>query len=136
MRQTREIRRAKARQAAKLTGLREALIAAGCDTIAEQAAVLGLLRSTTWALLNSDKRAGPSAGVLKRILSSPKLPPGARRKVEEYVKEKSRGLYGHSKRRTQIFRDQFRTSTSRGGLARSARPSSRRNAHSIAHSVS
>ena len=63
MRQTRESRRAKARQAAKLTGLREALIAAGCDTIAEQAAVLGLLRSTTWALLNSDKRAGPSAGV-------------------------------------------------------------------------
>ena len=110
MRQEREIRRAKARQAAKLTGLREALIAAGCDTIAKQAAVLGLLRSTTWALLNSDKRAGPSAGVIKRILSSPKLPPGARRKVEEYVKEKSRGLYGHSKRRTQIFRDQFRTS--------------------------
>ena len=111
MRQTREIRRAKARQAAKLTGLREALIAAGCDTIAKQAAVLGLLRSTTWALLNSDKRAGPSAGVLKRILSSPNLPPTARRKVEQYVEEKGRGLYGHSKRRTLVFREQFRTST-------------------------
>ena len=52
MRQARKSRRAKARQAAKLTGLREALIAAGCDTIAKQAAALGLLRSTTWALLN------------------------------------------------------------------------------------
>ena len=110
MRQERKSRRAKARQTAKLTGLREALIAAGCDTIAKQAAVLGLLRSTTWALLNSDKRAGPSAGVLKRILSSPNLPPTARRKVEQYVEEKGRGLYGHSKRRTQAFRDQFRTS--------------------------
>jgi len=33
--------------------------------------------------LNRDKRAGPSAKVIKRILSSPNVPPAVRRKVEE-----------------------------------------------------
>lgn len=109
MRQTKKNRRAKARQASKLAELREALIAAGCDTIAKQAAVLGVRRSTTWALLNSDKRTGPTAKVIKRILSSPNLPPGARRKIEEYVEAKISGLYGHSQVRTQAFRDKLRT---------------------------
>ena len=68
MRGTRKNRRAKARQASKLEEIREALIAAGCDTTAKQAAVLGVGRSTAWALLNLDKRAGPSAKVIKRIL--------------------------------------------------------------------
>jgi hypothetical protein len=78
-------------------------MAAGCDATAKQAAVLGVGRSTAWALLNSDKRAGPSAGVIKRILSSPRLPPAARQKVEEYVEEKIGGLYGHTKRTTRLF---------------------------------
>jgi hypothetical protein len=60
-------------------------------------------------VLNRDKRAGPSAKVLKRILSSPILPPAARRKIEEYIEEKISGLYGHGKGRTQWFRDQFIT---------------------------
>jgi hypothetical protein len=109
MRQTKKNHRAKARQASKLAEVREALIAAGCDTIAKQAAVLGVRRSTTWALLNLDKRAGPTAKVIKRILSSPNLPPRARRKVEEYIEEKISGLYGHSDVRTQAFRDKLRT---------------------------
>jgi len=104
---------AKARQASKLAEIREALIAAGCDTAAKQAAVLGLSRSTAWALLNLDKRAGPSAIVIKRILSSPNIPPEARRKVEEYVEQKINGLYGHSKWRVDCFRDQFRAPTQR-----------------------
>ena len=99
---------AKARQAAKLAEIREALVAAGCTSAAKQAAVLGLSRATTWALLNRDKRTGPSVVVLKRILSSRKLPQTVRRKVEEYVKEKIAGLYGHSEARTRWFRDQFR----------------------------
>jgi hypothetical protein len=111
MRGTRKDRRAKARQASKLGEIRQALIAAGCDTTAKQAAVLGLLRSTTWALLNLDTRAGPSAKIIKRILSSPNLPPMARRKFEEYVEEKISGLYGHSGRRTQAFQDKLRTRT-------------------------
>src|SRR5262245_53336342 len=107
MRQDR--RQAKARQASKLAEIREALVSAGCDTTAKQAAALGLGRSTTWALLNLDKRAGPSAIVIKRILLSPNLPPNARRKVEEYVEEKIGGRYGHSERRAQAFHDVFQS---------------------------
>src|SRR5215470_10305861 len=98
-------KKAKAKQALKLAEIRYALVSAGCDTVAKQAAVLGLRRSTTWALLNLDKRTGPSAIVIKRILSSPDLPSGARQKIEEYVEDKIRGRYGHSERRAQAFRD-------------------------------
>ena len=99
---------AKARQAAKLAEIREALVAAGCNSAAKQAAVLGVSRATAWALLNRDKRAGPSAVVLKRVLSSRKLPRTVRRKIEEYCIEKIRGLYGHNEARARWFRDQFR----------------------------
>ena len=109
MRGTRKNRQAKAKQASKLEEIRAALTGAGFDTAAKQATVLRVGRSTAWALLNGDKRAGPSANVIKRILSSPNLPAVARRKVEQYVREKGRGLYGHSDPRTQAFRDQFRT---------------------------
>jgi hypothetical protein len=40
--------------ASKLAEIRDALISAGFDTTAEQAAVLGLSRSTAWAFLNRD----------------------------------------------------------------------------------
>jgi hypothetical protein len=99
--------KAKAKQAAKLVELREALVAAGCRTTAEQAVALGVSRPTAWALLNRDKRAGPSAVVIKRILASRNLPPAARRKVQEYIEEKIAGLYGHHPGRTRWFRDQF-----------------------------
>jgi len=42
---------------------------------------------------------GPSAKVIKRILSSPNVPPAVRRKVEEYIEARIGGLYrrrGHS----------------------------------------
>jgi len=102
---------AKARQASKLAEIREALVAAGCDTTAKQAAALGVSRPTAWVVLNRDRRAGPSAKVIQRILLSRNLPPAARRKVEEYVEEKIGGLYGHSEGRVQWFRDQFRAPT-------------------------
>ena len=82
-------------------------MAAGCDTTAKQAAALGVSRGTAWVVLNRDKRAGPSAVIIKRILASPNLPPAARRKVEEYIKEKIGGVYGHREDRTRWFRDQF-----------------------------
>ncbi|MGA9453859.1 MAG: hypothetical protein WBV43_00100, partial [Pseudolabrys sp.] len=109
MPQDKRRRRAKARQVAKLVEIRAALIAAGYDTIAKQAAVFGLHRSTTWALFNQDKRAGPTATIIKRILSSPDLPPQTRRKFEEYVEEKIGGLYGHSEVRTRAFRDELQS---------------------------
>jgi hypothetical protein len=103
MRETRKNRRAKATQASKLAEIREALVTAGYDTAAKQAAVLGVCRSTAWVLFNRDKRVGPSANVIKRILSSAKLPPAARRKVEQYVEEKIAGLYGHSEPSRRAF---------------------------------
>jgi len=97
----------KEKQASKLTEIREALVSAGYNTTAKQAAVLGVGRSTAWVLLNRDKRAGPSAKVIKRVLLSPRVPKKVRLKVEQYVEEKTRGWYGHSKQRTQWFGDQF-----------------------------
>jgi len=102
---------AKARQVSKLAEIREALIAAGCDTTAKQAAALGVCRSTAWALLNRDNRVGPSAKIIKRILCAPKLPPAVRRKVEEYVEERINGLFGHTDVRVRWFRDQIRAAT-------------------------
>jgi hypothetical protein len=97
----------KARQVAKLAEIRAALVAAGYDTTAKQAAVLGVHRATAWVLLNRDKRAGPSAKVIKRILSSPQLPRSVRRKIEQYVEEKACGLYGHSETARRSFANQF-----------------------------
>ena len=96
-------RAAKARQSAKLAEIRKALVAAGYDTTRKQAAVLGVYRTTAWVVLNRDKKAGPSASVIKRILSSPNIPPAVRRKVEEYIQERISGLYGHSVSATRAF---------------------------------
>jgi len=101
-------RRAKASQAAKLAQIRAALIAAGFDTTAKQARVLALGRSTAWAFLNRDEKTGGTAKVIKRILASPDLPIAVRRKVEEYVSEKSSGLYGHTERQVETFRNKLR----------------------------
>ena len=103
--------RAKRRQASKLAEIREALVAAGFDTAAKQAIVLGVTRPTAWALLNRDKRAGPSAKIIKRILSSPNLPAAVRLRVEEYIEEKIDGVYGHGEARRRWFRDQFHIRT-------------------------
>jgi hypothetical protein len=97
-------REPKVRLATKLAEIRNALISAGFDTTAEQAAVLGLSRSTAWAFFNQDKRAGPSAKVVKRALSSTKIPPSVRRTIEGYVQEKSLGLYGRGKEPSRSFR--------------------------------
>jgi hypothetical protein len=112
---------ARARQAAKLAEIREALVTAGYDSAAKQGAVLGVCRGTAWLVLNRDNRAGPSAGVIKRILSSPHLPPAVRRKVEEYVEQKIRGLYGHCELTTRRFRNQFDTSRRNPNSAKAIR---------------
>ena len=98
-------KKAKAKQASKIAEIHKELVAAGCDTVSKQAAVLGLGRSSSYAFLNLDKRAGPSAIIINRVLSSPRLPPRARTKIQEYIAEKSAGLYGHSERRARAFRD-------------------------------
>jgi hypothetical protein len=103
---TQEHLAAHARQTHKIKAFKAALIAAGYDTASAQAEVLGLSRSTAWAALNAEhERAGFSSSTVNRILLSPKLPPAVRRIVEEYVKEKLKGLYGHKRKgRLHLFR--------------------------------
>ena len=96
---------------------------AGYNSAAKQAEVLGLCRATAWVLLNRDTRAGPTATVIKRILSSRNIPPEVRRKIEEYVEQKINGLYGHNEERTQAFRDKLHTLPKPLPIARSARSS-------------
>ena len=98
---------AKRRLAKKLAEVRRALISAGFDTTSKQAAVLGLSRATAWFVLNRDDKAGPSADVVKRILSSAKISSRVRRKFEEYIEDKGLGLYGHDRRYSRKFREQF-----------------------------
>jgi hypothetical protein len=107
----------KARQASKIAEIRQALVAAGFDTASNQAVVLGLSRSTAWAVLRgAHKSSGLSTSVINRILRSQELPPAARKIIEEYVQEKLRGAYGHSKAQLQIFRAQLGYPTQPRGL--------------------
>ena len=88
----------KARQAAKLREVGEALRAAGFSTLDKQADALALCRSTAWTVLQANHKAsGLSAALIKRILAAPKLPASVREKLLEYVEEKAAGLYGHYK---------------------------------------
>ena len=85
----------KARQAAKMREIGEALVAAGYDNLDDQAAALGLSRSTTWTIMRgAHKSSGLSAATLNRILSAPDLHPLLRAKLLEYSLEKSAGFYG------------------------------------------
>ena len=99
----------KARQVAKMREIRDALVAEGCANLNEQAAALGLSRSTTWTIMSgSHKGSGLSATVLTRMLSAPHLQPRVRKKILEYVAEKSAGHYGTSQVRLEKFNDRVR----------------------------
>jgi hypothetical protein len=88
----------KLQQSAKIRELGEALAASNVRTLDHKAEVLGLSRSTTWALLQGNhKSSGLSVTVINRILAAPELPPQVRTKVIEYIEEKAAGRYGHSK---------------------------------------
>ena len=98
----------KARQCAKIAEFRQALIARGFASLDDQAAVLGLSRSSTWMILNrKHKASGLTSSVINRILRSPRLPSAAREKLEEYVREKLAGHYGHPAKRLKRFRNQL-----------------------------
>ena len=93
----------KLRQAAKIGEIGSSLISLGIQTLADQAEVLGVPRSTAWTIRQADHKAsGLSAGVINRILAAPRLPAPVRAKVIEYIEEKSSGLYGHGQ--TQLCR--------------------------------
>jgi hypothetical protein len=95
----------KSKQADKITAIRESLILGGYVTLRTQAPVLGLSRSTAWHLLNGHyKASGLSVGMIKCILSSPTLPDRTHELIQEYVQEKLRGMYGHSRAPLTRFR--------------------------------
>src|SRR6476619_584869 len=98
----------KARQASKIAEIRQALVAAGYDTITKQAVVLGLSRSSAWAVLRgAHKSSGLSASIINRVLRSQELPPAARKIIEEYVQEKLLGAYGPNDKSLRQFRIQL-----------------------------
>jgi hypothetical protein len=94
----------KARQAAKIVALGEALIAAGVEGLDHQAHALGVCRSTAWTLLKAQhKGSGLSGNVINKMLAAPDLPPGVRRIILEYVAEKTAGCYGDNKAQLNRF---------------------------------
>jgi hypothetical protein len=102
------LKAAKARQASKISELRSILISSGYCTLQKQATALGLSRSTTWHLLGANHKAsGLTGAIIRRILSSPTLPPAARDLIQEYVAEKLLGAYGHDRTPLRRFRRQL-----------------------------
>jgi hypothetical protein len=94
----------KARQAAKMREIRDALEAEGCTRLDQQAKILGLSRSTAWTvLMGSHKSSGLSANVIRRMLSAPRLHASVRGKILEYVQEKASGQYGGNTARLRQF---------------------------------
>ena len=94
----------KMRQRSKIAEIRATLVDAGFVALDEQAATLGLSRSTAWSILNPHhKSSGLSAYTICRILRSPRLPGFVRQRVLEYMQEKIEGLYGHTERRRREF---------------------------------
>jgi len=94
----------KARQRSKIAEIRLALVQAGLVTLNEQAAALGLSRSTAWSILKSGhKNSGLEARTISRILRSPRLPGPVRKRILEYMQEKIEGFYGHTERRRREF---------------------------------
>ena len=85
----------KARQAAKISEIGEALMSVGLVTLDAQANALGLPRSTMWTILTAEHKGyGISAKIISRMLNSEQLPRLVRAKIMEYAQEKAAGLYG------------------------------------------
>jgi hypothetical protein len=94
----------KMRQRSKIGEIRSALAEAGFVALDEQAATLGLSRSTAWSILNPKHgSSGLEARTISRILRSPRLFGPVRQRMLEYTQEKMEGLYGHTARRRREF---------------------------------
>jgi hypothetical protein len=91
-------------QGDKIRELRHALVDAGFVALDQQAAALGLPRSTTWFVLQGmHKCAGLRAGLIARMWHAPGLPATVRRVLTDYVTERSRGAYGHGDAKRRRF---------------------------------
>lgn len=95
-------------QSSKMRELKDVLVAAGFVALDEQAAALGLCRSTTWTIMRgAHKNSGLSVAVINRMLACPRLPGPVRAKLIEYVREKMAGCYGHSQAQLRRFADRL-----------------------------
>ena len=96
------------RQWAKIREIMEALRIAGFESLDQQAAALGLSRSTTWSILSGQhKNSGLSTSTINRILSNEQVPALVRKKLLEYVEEKAQGLYGDNPIRVEQFKERL-----------------------------
>src|SRR3569833_535911 len=96
----------KIRQAEKIYELRKALLALGYELgAASTAQSLGLGRSTLWAILDSKHRhTGLSTKTIRRMLSAEGTPKGVRKVLEQYLRKRLAGLYGHNQREIALYR--------------------------------
>jgi hypothetical protein len=95
-------------QSSKMRELKDVLVTAGFVALDEQAAALGLCRSTTWTIMRgAHKNSGLSVAVINRMLACPRLPGPVRAKLIEYVREKMAGCYGHSQAQLRRFADRL-----------------------------
>ena len=108
----------KARQAAKLREIREALIADGVVGLNKQAATLGLSRSTAWTIVTGiHKGSGLSVRTINRMLAMPLLPPTVRSTILDYIKEKTAGNYGGRRLRKSRVVEPSPSPLGRSGIA-------------------
>ena len=136
----------KTRQRSKIAEIRATLTDAGFVALDEQAATLGLSRSTAWSILNPNhKSSGLSARTISRILRSTRLPSSSsvRQRMFEYIQEKIEGLYGHTDRRRREFaeclmaalRYEFKLTVEGQDNGRRRRPTGRQAVQSVPASV-
>ena len=101
----RRLQKAHAKQAAKISELKRVILALGYKTLSEQATLLGLKRTTVWAMFKSSHtRGGMSANTVKRMLAATEAPREVRQIIDEYVREKLAGAYGHAPSALARFR--------------------------------
>jgi hypothetical protein len=94
----------RARQNAKIREIADAILMSGLRSLDQQAEALGLSRSTTWTLRRGmHKGSGLSVRIIARMLSAARLPLRVRRKILEYLAEKTAGLYGDTERELRRF---------------------------------
>ena len=85
------------RQAERLKELKTVLVNSGLVSLDKQATALGLSRSTAWSLFQgAHKSSGLHPILIRRMLSSERLPPAARTVILTYIQERCRGDYGDS----------------------------------------
>ena len=79
----------------RIRSIRDALVAAGFETLDKQADVLCLPRSTTWNIVRGNhKKSRLSANLLGRMLKSHRLPASVRSEIIEYIEAKVGGGFG------------------------------------------